>query len=778
MEYTKARMLEYIQKHIESVNVLPIFVVNSEDFFHNTAAIIEDILDFANGEKLVVRSSSRQEDTSQYSNAGKFESILNVHPQWNEIKHAVEQVYQSYHTDADEEILIQPMLQDMNRSGVVFTVDMDTFADYYIVNYFEGNDSAAVTGGGSNALKTFITYKNSNFQIKDCNLQALLNACGEIERLLDNHALDIEFAIDKNNKIYIFQVRSIARGKKEISEKINLDDVLNRIYKKAKKLSARHPFLLGNITCFGVMPDWNPAEILGVRPKKLAISLYKELITDNIWAHQRYDYGYRDLTMHPLMISFCGIPYIDTRITFNSFIPKKLNIEIAEKLVNYYLDKLVLYPKYHDKIEFEIVFSCYYLGIHDKLRELLHYGFNENEITRIEFSLLDLTNQIINPDSGLYKKDIEKILILQQNYEKIVQADISIVDKIYWLIEECKAYGTLPFAGVARAGFIAVQFLRSFVEIGIIDKDEYDAYMNSLDTINKRMNMDLKRYYQGELSKEVFIEKYGHIRPGTYDIMSKRYDEAFDEYFGDSHFLEIEDTKEMFLFTDEKLTQIQLELDQNGLLISAKELMSFIKESIEGREYLKYIFTKSVSKILQYIEELGKRVHIVKEDMAYLDISVIRQLYSDLYTGNIQNIFEENIKNNKVQYQSAIRIKLPSIIVNPEDIYAFYLLNEEPNYITQKCITAETAVIEKDENELRGKIVFIRSADPGYDYLFSKEIGGLVTQFGGANSHMAIRCAELGIPAVIGAGEKNYLIWSQYKKVTMDCLKKQIIKIK
>ena len=87
-------------------------------------------------------------------------------------------------------------------------------------------------------------------------------------------------------------------------------------------------------------------------------------------------------------------------------------------------------------------------------------------------------------------------------------------------------------------------------------------------------------------------------------------------------------------------------------------------------------------------------------------------------------------------------------------------------------------MIEKDENELRGKIVFIRSADPGYDYLFSKEIGGLVTQFGGANSHMAIRCAELGIPAVIGAGEKNYLIWSQYKKVTMDCLKKQIIKIK
>ena len=35
----------------------------------------------------------------------------------------------------------------------------------------------------------------------------------------------------------------------------------------------------------------------------------------------------------------------------------------------------------------------------------------------------------------------------------------------------------------------------------------------------------------------------------------------------------------------------------------------------------------------------------------------------------------------------------------------------------------------------------------------------LVTQYGGANSHMAIRCAELGIPAVIGAGEKSFEEW-------------------
>ena len=31
------------------------------------------------------------------------------------------------------------------------------------------------------------------------------------------------------------------------------------------------------------MPDWNPAEIIGIKPKPLALSLYRELITDHIW---------------------------------------------------------------------------------------------------------------------------------------------------------------------------------------------------------------------------------------------------------------------------------------------------------------------------------------------------------------------------------------------------------------------------------------------------------------------------------------------------------------
>ena len=38
------------------------------------------------------------------------------------------------------------------------------------------------------------------------------------------------------------------------------------------------------------MPDWNPAEMIGTKPRPLALSLYRELITDKVWSEQRLDY--------------------------------------------------------------------------------------------------------------------------------------------------------------------------------------------------------------------------------------------------------------------------------------------------------------------------------------------------------------------------------------------------------------------------------------------------------------------------------------------------------
>ena len=101
---------------------------------------------------------------------------------------------------------------------------------------------------------------------------------------------------------------------------------------------------------------------------------------------------------------------------------------------------------------------------------------------------------------------------------------------------------------------------------------------------------------------------------------------------------------------------------------------------------------------------------------------------------------------------------LPPVIMGENDVWNFYYPDAEPNFITMKKAQGATVVLRDDigEADITGKIVLMVCADPGYDWIFLHHIKGFVTMYGGANSHMAIRAGELGIPAVIGVGEKRY----------------------
>ena len=73
---------------------------------------------------------------------------------------------------------------------------------------------------------------------------------------------------------------------------------------------------------------------------------------------------------------------------------------------------------------------------------------------------------------------------------------------------------------------------------------------------------------------------------------------------------------------------------------------------------------------------------------------------------------------------------------------------------------------------LFGKIACIENADPGDDWIFTKGIKGLVTQYGGVNSHMAIRCAEFGLPAAIGCGERTFERLLAAGRIELNCADK------
>ena len=72
---------------------------------------------------------------------------------------------------------------------------------------------------------------------------------------------------------------------------------------------------------------------------------------------------------------------------------------------------------------------------------------------------------------------------------------------------------------------------------------------------------------------------------------------------------------------------------------------------------------------------------------------------------------------------------------------------------------------------IQGMIVCIENADPGFDWIFTHP-AALVTRFGGANSHMAIRCAEFGLPAAIGCGDSLYARLTQAGAAELNCAEK------
>ena len=135
----------------------------------------------------------------------------------------------------------------------------------------------------------------------------------------------------------------------------------------------------------------------------------------------------------------------------------------------------------------------------------------------------------------------------------------------------------------------------------------------------------------------------------------------------------------------------------------------------------------------------------------------------------------ESIAKAKENYQDTLSIVLPPLITDLSDIFSFKWPASSPNYITQGNVIGST-VDHTEKEKLAGNIVFMPNADPGFDWIFLQPIAGLVTTWGGANSHMAIRAGELGIPAVIGAGEILYEKWSKADIINLDC-GKQLVEV-
>jgi hypothetical protein len=506
------------------------------------------------------------------------------------------------------------------------------------------------------------------------------------------------------------------------------------------------------------------------------VSLYRYLVTDSVWREARALMGYREVPNETLMALLAGSPYIDVRNSFNSFLPAGLDPDVEHRLIDAWLDRLCDHPELHDKVEFEVAHTVLDFTFDQHFQERYRGVLTPEETRQYKTRLRALTQANVSLDrqSSLWEAlgRVRKLEQIQSEQPRLPLGSESLLWHVVRLLEECRSLGTLPFSIIARHAFMAEALLRSAVARGALTAERLNEFKRSLITVAGQLTVDIERVITGDLPEPEFFARYGHLRPGTYDIVSLRYDQRSD-LFSHARLIKGHEKPPEFHLTDEERRNIATLLRESGLdHITPDGLFEYAEVAIVNREDSKFVFTRHLSDALELLARWGTEMGLDRDDTSYLTLNELVDTLNDPFLGDWSGHLREAAARRRRAAELNRYIRLGSLIRDPSDVYVVPYHTSVPNFVTFQRV--EGPAIQLDGRsmgtiDLAGKVVCIENADPGFDWIFTRPIAGLISKYGGANSHMTIRCAELGVPAAIGVGEQTFERVVKAGKVELNC---------
>ncbi|MCF3120446.1 phosphoenolpyruvate synthase [Streptomyces arenae] len=772
---TKAETLMRLSPLLRSGEVLPLEYFTVKQWREAPERLLARVRGQPWGKRpLIVRSSALSEDRDGESQAGQFDSRLDVNDAAG-LRAAVDAVIDSYGVAGPEDqVLVQPLLADAVASGVASSCDPGTEAPYRLVNWSEGSDTTVVTAGRA-GVKSWYFLPCQRGHAPSRVLRRLPAVIEELETILGDEAsgegrpFEFEFGIAGDGSVVLFQMRALAATRCSVPSQRHREAV-TACQERYRALNAERPPALGAETVLGVMPDWNPAEILGVRPRPLALSLYRELITDSEWAEARLAYGYRDVRGVPLLVDLQGLPYIDVRASFTSLVPAAVDEPTARRLVAHYLAELRTHPEWHDKVEFSIALASYHFNTGAWAHDLVHEGvLTQAQAGSLVAALHDMTRPMLLGE-GPYEKDLGLVRKLADHDLRSPASAGSRerVQRLRDLTVLAKRYGGRPFAGLARVAFVATSLLRSVTDRGLWSVQDADHLLRGAGHVTGGLQNDLAdRDHRG------FLQRYGHLRPGTYDIRSARYDEsdAYIDWMRGPGGNPCTEGVPPFELSASQRRELEGALTSHRLPLSPDQLLGFIRGAIGNREYAKLQYSRAVSEILTEARKIGERLGFGVEDLSYTTLDALTSLSGD--PGPDRVLLSRSVEAGKQRHEVTQMLLGPALVRDVDEFLSFTALEAEPNFVTRGRVVGPVADVDAGD-AVDGRIAMIPSADPGYDWIFTRGLTGLITAYGGANSHMAIRALELGLPAAIGIGESNFQRFLSAGFLELDAAESQL----
>jgi phosphohistidine swiveling domain-containing protein len=753
----KAETLARLATRLPPGTIPPGVVLTREHIESDRCGAVAIVLrDLAGARRLIVRSSAADEDRAEASSAGRYLSVPDVAPNMAEVLAAIDQVMASMAAGGAspaDAVLVQPMLSPA-LTAVVLTREPRSGAPYLLIAADRSARTDVVTAGRA-------TRRLAVLHGHEARLEGDVGQVARLARATmaaaGHDALNLEVIVDDAGVARLVQARRlrcppIPRG---------FGDALDGAARVLREMTDASPVALGSGVALSDMADWNPGEIVGTAPSPLAFSTYRALIGTSAWRVARAGLGYRDPGV-PLLHRLGAHPYVDVRASLTSLVPSAVKPETAERLVAAGLDALRAEPGLHTRLEFALSCSC--TGFEPEgAPALIAARLDRSDIERLAAAAAEITERLAARRDGFGLTELSQTFASPAHQPAPADNGRVRAADIAGRVRHAVAHAAVPFAVAARHAFVAERLLSGLVDREALSTSRAVALRASVVTVATRCARDLQAVRSGRLGIAEFFAVYGHLRPGTYDVRSWRYRDIEPDALAAGASSTLEETPP-FEPTPAETRAIKALCRSCGLRIEAAALLDYIVSAIALREDGKFLLARHVSELLEAVAAHAATFGLNRDDASLLDLQLLMRDDAYLASG------VEALRDRHVADRALIT---PGVVLSERDLVVIREDAVRPTFTTSRRVRGRVVVIDAQTRpggrSLDGAIVCAERLDPGFEWLFGQSFAGLVVRYCGPNSHVAIRCHELGIPAALGCTPERFTAVLRAAEVEIDC---------
>lgn len=746
--FGKSAGLRRLQARLAHAEIPAFRVVSLRQWRSSRQHFLQQCHDELGGSLLAVRSDAASEDQVDSSQAGRFRSHLNVDA--HRLEAAIEDVFLSLPGVPDDQVLVQHMVEKVAMAGVASTHRIHDGAPWYCIEVSDG-DTASVTAGRStgrlHAIQREVVDLPEARQQLSAGVRQALDLLREVEVIHHGQPLEIEFALGAGDRAgadpsaYLLQVRPIVLSQWRRQARKVVFPELGFLFEPDPA-----PEVAGPQTVLSLMADWNPAELLGAHPRPLALSLFQYLISEDVWWQARTELGYAPAPKGGLSLLhvWLGRPMVDVRRSANSLLPAGLPGELRARLVQHFVTTLQARPELHDKVEFEVYRTIRDLKCRSDLAAQWSDVLGVKGWSQWEEGLGQLARRLTSADAGS---------TFRQHWLRICQLSMAPQEPMGWRERlQRSRQGSHSFAVLARLAFIGEAQLRSAVQREALAPDRA-LWLKAV-----------ARQRFASFSPPGHAGLNALMRPGLFDILEAP---VSANLLVGEFVTGVE--AGAFLPSQAETRSLTGLLREAELPLTACNWVEFVQATASAREWAKQVFSADLSMALELIALEFQGMGLDRETASWLRLDQLMTGLADPQ-GHGSSLGDWAHEAQMLHAGQAMQMVRP-VLWDPAQRHVVDSYSTMPNFIGGRAVRGHLVLEPRPDHpatELQNAIVLLQQADPGFDWLFTHPIAGLITVWGGANSHMAIRCAERGLAAAIGCGEQVLVKAKKARRATID----------